>query len=136
MRSADAAAWRFLVVGLINTALGYVIFLALAFLMPTTFAYIVSYCIGIGFAVVANLRWTFRRKLNIRAVVLSGIVYLGTMTVGTFFIQKLDQAGVDVPIIGLAVTLMGITMNFIGMRLIARRIAEAPGSTAPERQSS
>lgn len=136
MRSAGASAWRFLVVGLLNTALGYMLFIALAWVMPTAFAYILSYCTGIGFAVVANLRWTFRRKLSVRAVVLSGLVYLVTMTAGTFLILKLDQAGVDVPIIGVAVTVMGIAMNFIGMRLISHRVTEAPGRAASERQST
>lgn len=135
MRSLGAAAWRFSIVGVINTALGYVLFLALALVMPPAFAYILSYCVGIVFAVVANLRWTFRRKLDIRAVAMSGLVYVVTMTVCTLLILKLDQAGMDLPIIGLAVTVMGIAMNFIGMRLIARRILEAPGRADPVRKS-
>ncbi len=136
MRSVGAAAWRFSIVGVINTALGYVLFLALALVMPPAFAYILSYCVGIVFAVVANLRWTFRRKLDIRAVAMSGLVYVVTMTAGTFLILKLDEAGMDLPIIGLAVTVMGVLINFVALRLIAGLIAEPRGSTAPERESS
>ena len=136
MISSGAAAWRFSVVGLINTALGYLIFLALALALPPAVAYITSYCIGIVFAVIANLRWTFRRKLDIRAVALSSFVYVVTMTAGTLLIIQLGKVGLDLPITGLAVTVLGVAMNFVGLRLIARRIADAQGgAVSSERQS-
>ena len=136
MRSSGAAAWRFSVVGLINTALGYLLFLALALALPPAVAYITSYCIGIVFAVIANLRWTFRRKLDIRAIALSSFVYAVTMTAGTLLIIQLGKVGLDLPITGLAVTVLGVAMNFVGLRLIARRIGDAQGgAVSSERQS-
>jgi putative flippase GtrA len=136
LRSSGAAAWRFSVVGLINTALGYLLFLALALALPPAVAYITSYCIGIVFAVIANLRWTFRRKLDIRAIALSSFVYVVTMTAGTLLIIQLGKVGLDLPITGLAVTVLGVAMNFVGLRLIARRIGDAQGgAVSSERQS-
>jgi putative flippase GtrA len=61
-RFAKTSFFRFLIAGLANTALTYVVYLVLSVLMHYQVAYAVSYVFGICIAYAINLKYVFAGK--------------------------------------------------------------------------
>jgi putative flippase GtrA len=53
---------RFLVAGLANTSLTYLLYLSINLLVQYTIAYTISYCIGIVFSYWLNSYWVFHQR--------------------------------------------------------------------------
>ena len=51
---------RFLIAGVVNTVLTYVLYLGFLFLMPYVWAYSLTYAIGIGIGYLLNAYWVFQ----------------------------------------------------------------------------
>ncbi|WP_413788915.1 GtrA family protein [Psychrobacillus mangrovi] len=67
---------RFLIVGIINTATTYVIYLILLFYFHYNFSYIVSYLCGIIIAFLLNTKYVFNTTLTFKKAIKYPIVYL------------------------------------------------------------
>jgi putative flippase GtrA len=125
------ALGRFLVVGVSNTALSFVVFWLCLWLLPrhpvqATVAQLVSYVAGIFWSFVWNRRWTFRS----RAPAAGQAVRFTVLQVAVALVSS-AQIGLAVDYLGLPVipswvAVLGFTtvVNFVGSRYWVFRDAE------------
>ena len=66
---------RFLIAGVVNTGLTYVLYLGLLFLMSYVWAYSLTYVIGIGMGYVLNAYWVFHRAPSLGSAVAYPFTY-------------------------------------------------------------
>ncbi|AMQ20831.1 GtrA family protein [Geobacillus sp. JS12] len=117
-RKENQTVWRFVVVGVSNTAVDFVVFfLVTAAGAPAAAAQVVSYGAGMANSYIWNRRWTFqvRRKANIKEVLrflavngLSLGASLGVLLAGELFMPLW--------LAKMAATMAGMAVNFIGSR--------------------
>jgi len=88
--SLQAARWqhdglRFILFGLVNTAVTYGIYCLLVFVVPAQLAYFLVYALGIVLAYIGNAKWVFKTEMKVRSVLVYPLVhlfqYLATATV-------------------------------------------------------
>lgn len=117
-RKEKQTIWRFVVVGVSNTAVDFVIFFLLAAMgVPAAAAQVVSYGVGMANSYIWNRLWTFqvKRKANIgeflRFLAVNGLslgaslgVLLAAERIMPLWLAKS------------AATIAGMAVNFIGSR--------------------
>ena len=101
-----AEALRFLIVGGLNTAITYALYLALLPLLDYTVAYTVTYVLGIGLAYLLNTRFVFRVRPSVHSAVAFPFVYL-------------IQYGVGMLVLSIAVRLLEIPQQYAMVAVIA-----------------
>ena len=117
----DRPFTRFLISGGINTALTYLIYLALVPFMAYTLAYSVSYVAGIVIAYVINTRFVFQARMQARSALLYPLVYVAQYAAGVVLLALLVEAlGLDERIAPAAVIVLTIPLTFILSRVIIR----------------
>ena len=75
--------FRFLVVGGLNTAITYAIFLGLTGLLQPWLAYGIAYIVGIGIAFVGNRGWVFKSQRSFSSFIPYIFLQLALMGFGT-----------------------------------------------------
>jgi len=121
LRTLDRPFTRFLISGGINTALTYLIYLALVPFMAYTLAYSVSYVAGIVIAYVINTRFVFQARMQARSALLYPLVYVAQYAAGVVLLALLVEAlGLDERIAPAAVIVLTIPLTFILSRVIIR----------------
>jgi Predicted membrane protein len=121
LKTLDRPFTRFLISGGINTALTYLIYLALVPFMAYTLAYSASYVAGIVIAYVINTRFVFQARMQARSALLYPLVYVAQYAAGVVLLALLVEAlGVDERIAPAAVIVLTIPLTFILSRVIIR----------------
>jgi putative flippase GtrA len=93
---------RFILVGLLNTAVGYGAFFVLSYVLNYLIALIISHFIGVANSYVWNKYWTFKTRQNYlhefikfnivyMGVLISNIIILGILVDGLMFNPRLGQ---------------------------------------------
>ncbi len=67
---------KFIIVGLINTGVSYLIYLLLVLFLPYAAAFTISYILGILISYVLNSVIVFKARLNFKALLQFPVVYL------------------------------------------------------------
>jgi putative flippase GtrA len=80
---------RFLMVGLVNTGVGYGVYLLLLPWIGYQTAYATAYVVGIVVAYVLNSRFVFRRAMGLRTALGYPLVYLGQYLFGAAVLYAL-----------------------------------------------
>lgn len=120
MRQEAGVATRFLVVGLANTAVDVLVFLALYRATSSLFfAQVAAYAVGAADSYLLNKVWTFRRRgapwrgevVKFLAVNLAS---LAVTLVGLYLVTTVTGAGVLAGKLG--ATAAGVAVNFAGNR--------------------
>lgn len=97
---------RFLLSGIFNTGLTYVLFLILLPLVDYRRAYTIVYCIGILLTYVTNGFFVFRVGLNVKSMILFPLIYVAqyfvNMLIITFWVDSLGMNSKVAPIIAIA----------------------------------
>jgi len=122
MNAVNQPFSRFVSVGVLNTGLGYVLYLALLLVFPYTLAYSLSYAIGIFIAYYLNSRLVFHQPLSWRKALQYPLVYVVQYTLGIVLLSVLVRflglpAWIGPPIV-VTVTL---PVTFLISRVIIRR---------------
>ena len=73
---ASMALLRFIVVGGINTAVTFVLFMSLSLVLPVPAAYTVTYALGIVLSYALNSLFVFRTELSLRTALRFPLVYV------------------------------------------------------------
>ena len=112
---------RFLISGGVNTALTYLIYLALIPFMAYTLAYSASYVAGIVIAYVINTRFVFQARMQARSALLYPLVYVAQYVAGVVLLALLVEIlGVDERIAPAAVIVLTIPLTFVLSRVIIK----------------
>lgn len=114
---------RFFIVGGINTAVDFSIFLTLVlqFGLDSAYANTASYLGGVGCSYVLNRLWTFSDRAKTsrtgRQILLFLLINLVTLTVSTSIIELVESFG---PVLAakIAATFVGIVINYAGAKYI------------------
>lgn len=113
---------RFLLSGALNTAVTYLIYLALLQLIPYIFAYTVSYAGGIAMAFFLNRMFVFKTHRGLKSLLLFPLVYLVQYCVGLIvavvWVEGLELPRSLAPIASIIVT---IPITFILSRAVFAR---------------
>jgi putative flippase GtrA len=113
---------RFVAVGILNTGLGYILYLVVLLVLPYNLAYTISYIIGIFIAYYLNSLLVFRQPLSARKALQYPLVYVVQYLLGIMLLGKLVQ-GLSLPAwIGpLIVVMVTLPVTFIISRIIIKR---------------
>ena len=118
-------AFRFLVVGGLNTVFTGIVFYGLSRWLPQPAAYAVAYGVGILIAGWVIPRFVFRRASSAATSRLVSAGYLVVLLLGLALVWELDRAGLargGVVVVTLALT---VPANFVVSRAITLRTNEA-----------
>ena len=114
-------ALRFIVAGLLNTAITLCVYEVALLFFEYRVAYSISWMVGIGIAVIFYPSKVFvggRDSLISKLLVM--IVYLAVFFAGLILIQKLQSLGVSKHLCIFLVIIFTTIVNFLLMRLILR----------------
>lgn len=113
MNSAlKAEALRFLIVGGLNTAITYALYLALLPMLDYAVAYTVTFIIGIGLAYALNTRFVFRVRASVRSAVAFPFVYLAQYGLGVL-VLNVAVRGLEIPKQYALLIVIAVTMPIV-----------------------
>ncbi len=113
---------RFLLVGAVNTATSYLLYLLLLVLLPYLFAYSLAYCIGIVISYFLNVRFVFRQRANLRGFFAFPLVYVIQYGLGVLILWLLvGQAGLSPAWAMMGVIVATIPVTFLTSRFILNK---------------
>jgi putative flippase GtrA len=112
---------RFILVGLVNLVLTYVIYLLLGLFLRYPFAYTISYACGILISYVLNARFVFKSPIRISKAAQYPIVYLAQYLLGMALLYLLvERAHVSSRIAPLVIPVVTVPANFLLSRYLIR----------------
>jgi len=125
----DAEFIRFVIVGALNTAGGYVIFLIYLLFMNHQVAYSAAYFTGMVTAYILQSIFVFRQPLDWRKAVKYPSVYIAQYFVGLFLITLfVDGLGIPAELAALINMVIAVPMTFILSRYIIKTEPSKPNN--------
>ncbi|WP_232278715.1 GtrA family protein [Paenibacillus sp. 481] len=113
---------KFVVVGIVNTASTYLIYLLLLSVLSYTLSYTVSYVCGIFISYVLNTYYVFKEKLNYKKMIQYPLVYVVQYVLNAIMLYLLiDYLGLEKEYAPLIVIILSIPITFILSRLIIKK---------------
>ena len=124
-RSSTARNWlnqfmKFGAIGVLNTALFYLLYLIFLPVLEPTGGYYLAYVLSMIFAVLMNLKFTFRTSATSRKFVLLIGVYFFSMYIGGLVLEMLIKMTITPQLAGLLTIGVTLVTNFVGMKAAAR----------------
>lgn len=114
-------AFRFLIVGGVNTLVGYGSYLLLLTFFSYTIAYGISYALGIAVSYVLSARFVFGQPMRLRSALRFPLVYGAQFLLGVVLLRAfVELAHVPTWVAPLLVTLLTIPVTFFLSRVIVR----------------
>jgi putative flippase GtrA len=127
-----AALVRFLVVGVANTAVYYLVYRLLLLGLPYLPAHLLAYGVGIIFSFFANSLFTFRVRPTWRRFLIFPSTTLANFLIVTLGSVLLVERGwVDERWATLLMTLAAVPVTFLLTRLVLTRRAEGRAQSSP-----
>ena len=121
---------RFLIAGIVNTILSYLVYFLLLTFMSYTLAYSVAYCVGIVISYFLNARYVFVQPLKLRQFLRFPIVYIVQYGLGIAILKLLVETGSVGPRLGMVfVILITIPVTFLLSKylLVSKRWSHETG---------
>jgi len=121
-----APAWtgevfRFLIGGVLNTVVGYSVYLLLFHWLRYEMAYAIAYIVSIAVSYVFNAMFVFRQPLRARSALYYPLVYLAQFLLGLLMLKVLiGVVHVSAWLAPLLVSVLTIPMTFLLSRIIVR----------------
>ncbi len=117
-----AQGLRFLLFGAFNTALTYLLYCGLVFVMHPQVAYALVFVLGIGLAWVGNSRFVFRQPLSRKTAVAYPLMYLAQYALTAGLIHAFTAWASLGPRVALAIALTITTpLSFLWNRALLAR---------------
>lgn len=113
---------RFIVGGILNSAVGYGSYLILLHWLRYEASFTISYIIGIIVSYIFNATCVFRQPMGWRSAIRYPIVYLIQYVLGLLLLKTLVE-GIHIPtkLAPLVVTILTIPATFVTSRIILRK---------------
>ena len=121
-----APAWtgevfRFLIGGVLNTVVGYSVYLLLFHWVRYEVAYAIAYITAIAVSYVFNAMFVFRQPMRVRSALYYPLVYLAQFLLGLILLKVLiGVVHVSAWLAPLLVSVLTIPMTFLLSRIIVR----------------
>jgi len=118
-RSTGAAAWRFIIVGGMNTLATTALLVALSYVFEGWLAYTISFALGLVFSTVFAARWVFTSSGSRRAALVYALCYVVIYFIGLAAIAGIRALHGPEFLNGLSV-LVTAPLGFIAGRVVFR----------------
>lgn len=113
---------KFVVVGIVNTASTYLIYLMLLNVLSYTLSYTVSYICGIFISYVLNSYYVFKEEFNYKKMIQYPLVYVVQYVINAVMLYLLvDYLKLEKEYAPLVVILLTIPITYIFSRLIIKK---------------
>ena len=121
-KSIHSEFFRFLLVGVSNTLVAYVVFLLLLPFLPYLYAYTLSYCVGVVNSYFMNVLFVFKKKVSLHSFLKFPFVYVVQYFLGVFImwllVGQLDVGPAWAYAVVIAVT---VPVTFVASRFVLKR---------------
>lgn len=118
-RSTGSAAWRFLIIGGINTLVTTALLIALSYVLEGWVAYSIVFLAGLVFSTVFAARWVFTSNGSRRAALVYALSYLVIYFIGLLVISGIKALDGPEYLNGLSV-LVTAPLGFVAGRIVFR----------------
>jgi putative flippase GtrA len=119
MRSIKKEVLRFVAVGVVNTGITYLLYLALLRIVPYILAYSLVFLIGIVISYYLNAKIVFRANMTVHSALTYPTVYLVQYVLGVSLLYLLvDRFRVAKEIASLIVVAVSVPVTFVLSRII------------------
>jgi putative flippase GtrA len=114
-------ALRFVLVGAINTAATYAIFVGLGLFIAPWIAYSIAFALGLLWVTVGSSRYVFRRRFSWRRALTFAAAYLSIFAVGQLVIRLVSPVGLPgLLLTSLVVLAVTTPLSFVAGRFVFR----------------
>lgn len=121
MRLLNTEATRFLLVGGINTVVGYVLYLVALQVLSYRLAYTAAFVVGVVLSYALNTYFVFQMPWSWRRLMAFPMVYALQYVVGLVALAFLvERMGVPVVFAPLLVVIMTIPVTFLASRIVIK----------------
>lgn len=121
-KSIHSEFFRFLLVGVSNTLVGYVVFLLLLPFLPYLYAYTFSYCVAVLNSYFMSVLFVFKRKISLHSFLKFPFVYVSQYFLGAsilwLLVGKLELAPAWAMIVVIIVT---VPITFLASRFVLKK---------------
>lgn len=118
-RSTGGAAWRFLIIGGINTLVTTALLIALSYVLEGWVAYTIVFLAGLVFSTVFAARWVFTSNGSRRAALVYALSYLVIYFIGLLAMSGIKALDGPEYLNGLSV-LVTAPLGFVAGRIVFR----------------
>jgi putative flippase GtrA len=112
---------RFLLVGISNTLVTYLLYLLLLNVLPYIAAYTIGYCAGIVLSYFLNVLFVFKKSVSLASFLKFPVVYVIQYSLGALVLWLLVGAGISPTWAMIGVLIVTIPVTFIASRFILKR---------------
>ncbi|MFF2480866.1 GtrA family protein [Paenibacillus sp. NPDC058071] len=110
---------RYVIAGMLNTAITYLSYILMLLFVPYSIAYLISYLLGILFSFFINSKMVFQTKMTLWKLIQYPLVYVAQFLLGLFllylFIDKLSMNNKIAPLI---VTIVSLPVTYFVSKFI------------------
>ncbi|WP_373233121.1 GtrA family protein [Cohnella sp.] len=123
MRIKNTEFQKFIIGGVLNTLLGYAVYLLLLLVMSYEFSYVFSYIIGILISYLINSIFVFRVSLSLKKLLSFPIVYLVQLFLGYMLMYVIiELLNINEIVAPLLVTITTIPVTFVLSRRVIKGV--------------
>ncbi|MDO8811656.1 MAG: GtrA family protein [Gallionella sp.] len=121
-KSAHSEFFRFLLVGISNTSVAYVVFLLLLPFMTYIYAYTLSYCVAVVNSYFMNVFFVFRKKISLHSFLKFPLVYVAQYFLGASILWALvGQLGLPPAWAMAVVIIVTVPVTFLSSRFVLKK---------------
>ncbi|RED57630.1 GtrA family protein [Cohnella lupini] len=105
---------KFLLIGLANTGITYVVYLGLLLICPYSISYVLSFILGIFISFVLNSLLVFNSNMSIKKLIQFPLVYIIQLLIGWVLMYMfVEKIGLNKEISPLVISAVTIPITFI-----------------------
>lgn len=108
----DTQVHRFVVIGILNSALSYALYLSLLAILSYRLAYSITYLMGILLGYVLNAKWVFITRVSVRSALLYPAAYIVNYLLGVACLWLLVES-------------FGVAQNFAPLLILVVTVPSA-----------
>lgn len=121
-KSIHSEFFRFLLVGVSNTLVAYVVFLLLLPFLPYLYAYTLSYCVAVTNSYFMNVFFVFRKKVSLHSFLKFPLVYVGQYFLGASILWLLvGKFGLEPTWAMVVVIIVTVPITFLASRFVLKK---------------
>lgn len=114
--------FRFLLVGVSNTLVAYVVFLLLLPFLPYLYAYTLSYCVGVVNSYFMNVLFVFKKKISLHSFLKFPFVYVVQYFLGASIMWLLVGKLAVSPVWAYGVVIVvTVPVTFVASRFVLKK---------------
>lgn len=121
-KSIHSEFFRYLLVGISNTLVVYVVYLLLLPFLPYLYAYTLSFCVSVVNAYFMNVFFVFRKKATLHSFLKFPFVYVAQYLIGASILWLLvGQMGVSPSWAMAVVIIVTVPFTFVAIRFVMKK---------------